>query len=114
MVDSHQSLYHHEVDELDEVSESLFVSVSDFEEVFSFLGVSSDEIHRFLFNLLAEFHFVLFFDLFQVALFVYIVLDFSDNVGHFSGNDGFILTRSGFSYGLLFEVKVSFFPCSVF
>ncbi len=41
-------------------------------------------------------------------------MDFADGVGHFSGDDGFIMIGGCFPNGFLFEVEVSFFPGSIF
>lgn len=64
-------------------------------------------------NLLTEFHLVFLLNIFQVAFLIHIVLHLSNNVGHFSCNNTFILSASCFPDGLLFKIEVCFLPSPI-
>ncbi len=114
MVDSNQGLNHHVINEFDKIGKSLLIAIGNFEQVLSFFSFSSDKVHGFLFDLLSELHLVFFLNFLEITFFVDVVLDFAYDIGHFACDDIFVLRGGAFSDGLLFEVEVSFLPCSIF
>jgi len=108
MGNADKCLYHHEINKLYEIRQSLPISVGDLQQIGLLFLLSAFEIHGLLLNLLSELHLILLFHIFDVAFLVDLVLNFANNHCHLVGDYVFILRTCHLAGLVLLNVELGF------
>lgn len=101
-------LNHYKVNKFYKVWKSLSISISNLKQVSFLFFLSTFEIHRLLLDLLTKFHLILLLNIFNVAFFVDLVLNFTDNYCHLVCNNVFVLRTCHFASLVLLDVELIF------
>lgn len=107
-------LDHYKVNKFYKVWKSLSISVCNLKQVCLLFFLSTLKVHRFLLNLLTKFHLILLFNIFDIAFFIDLVLDFAYNYCHLVSYNVFILRTCHLASLILLDIELIFhLPCFI-
>jgi hypothetical protein len=105
---ANKCLNHYKVNKFYKVRKSFSISICNLKQIGFLLILSTLKIHRFLLDLLTEFHFILLLNIFNIAFFIYLVLNFPHNYCHLIGYNVFILRTCHLTSLILLDIELIF------